>query len=409
MVGAERLGAIMAGPLDGVKVVDFSQVVSGPFCAMLLADQGADVIKVEPLAGPGDLIRGIVSYSKGGFPALYINNNRGKRCLGVDLTSDEGRQIALDLCKDADIVLQNFRPGAMTRLGLHYDAVVSVNPDVIYCSISGFGETGPYADRPSLDPVIQGLTGIISRQINPDIPFPDLVRNLIADKSTSLTAAQAISAALFARERGAGGQHIQIPMLDAAMYFFWNDGMMDQTVIDDDASDGFRVATAYRLTDCSDGKIVYFVANDAQRMSLFDALGRPEWGADARFVSMASLSEGDNYAAMGALVANRFLELTVGEALEALIEQQVPSGPILSAEEAIVDPQAVHNGTIQTFQHPAAGTIQAAKPAAHFSKTEVEMAKWFTARGENNAEILKSIGRTDEEIAALESQGFIGT
>ena len=110
-----------------------------------------------------------MSYSKGGFPALYINNNRGKRCLGVDLTSDEGRQIALDLCKDADIVLQNFRPGAMTRLGLHYDAVVSVNPDVIYCSISGFGETGPYADRPSLDPVIQGLTGIISRQINPDI------------------------------------------------------------------------------------------------------------------------------------------------------------------------------------------------------------------------------------------------
>ena len=123
----------------------------------------------------------------------------------------------------------------------------------------------------------------------------------------------------------------------------------------------------------------------------------------------ACLSEGDNYAAMGALVANRFLELTVGEALEALIEQQVPCGPILSAEEAIVDPQAVYNGTIQTFQHPAAGTIQAAKPAAHFSKTEVEMAKWFTARGENNAELLKSIGRTDEEIAALESQGFIGT
>jgi len=399
----------MPGPLDGLKVVDFSQVVSGPFCGMLLADQGADVIKVEPLTGPGDLIRGIVSFSKGGFPALFINNNRGKRCLGVDLTSDEGRQIALDLCKDADIVLQNFRPGAMTRLGLDYDAVATLNPDIIYCSISGFGDSGPYVDRPALDPVIQGLTGIISRQMNPEIPFPDLVRNLIADKSTSLTAAQAITAALFARERGAGGQHVQVPMLDAAMYFFWNDGMMDQTVIDDDASDGFLLATAYRLTDCLDGQLVYFVATDGMRTALFEALGHPEWGKDPRFASMAALSEGDNYAAMGALVAERFLQLTVDEALEALIEKEVPSGPILSAEEAIADAQAVHNGTVQTFQHPAAGTIQAAKPGAQFSKTKVELAAWFAARGENNAEILKSIGRTDEQIAALSAEGLIGT
>lgn len=400
---------MMAGPLAGIKVVDFSQVVSGPFCAMLLADQGADVIKVEPLTATGDLIRGIVSFSKGGFPALFINNNRGKQCLGVDLTSDEGRQIALDLCQEADIVLENFRPGAMTRLGLDYDAVAAINSDVIYCSISGFGPTGPYADRPSLDPVIQGLTGIASRQMNPEIPFPDLVRNIICDKSTSLTAAQAITAALFARERGEGGQQIEVPMLDAAMYFFWNDGMMDQTVIDDDASGGFLLATAYRLTDCSDGKIVYFVANDPQRMALFAALSHPEWGEDPRFLSMATLSEGDNYAAMGALVANRFSELTVDEALTALIEYDVPCGPILSAEEALNDAQVVHNGTVQTFQHPAAGTIQAAKPGAQFSKTTVEMAKWFKARGEDNADVLKSIGRTDEQIAALAAEGLIGT
>jgi len=399
----------MAGPLAGLKVVDFTQVVSGPFAAMLLADQGADVIKIEPLTGVGDLIRGLVSFAKGGFPALFINNNRGKRCLGLDLSSDEGRQIALDLCKDADVVMQNFRPGAMTRLGLDYEAVAAVNPEVIYCSISGFGSTGPYKDRPSLDPVIQGLTGIVSRQMNPEIPFPDLVRNLIADKSTSLTAAQAVTAALFARERGQGGQHVDVPMLDSAMYFFWNDGMMDQTVIDDDATGGFLLATAYRLTDCSDGKIVYFVANDAMRMALFDALGHPEWGDDPRFASMAALSEGDNYAAMGALVADRFLELTVKDALDALIAKDVPSGPILSAEEAITDVQAVHNGTVQTFQHPEAGTIQAAKPGATFSKTDVEMAKWFQSRGQENAEILKSIGRTDEQIAELESKGLIGT
>ena len=399
----------MAGPLTGIKVVDFSQVVSGPFCAMLLADQGAEVIKIEPLTGPGDMTRGIVSYMKGGFPALFINNNRGKQCLGLDLTRDEGRQIALDLCKDADIVLQNFRPGAMARLGLDYDSIVAINPDVIYCSISGFGETGPYSNRPSLDPVIQGLTGMVSRQMNPDIPFPDLVRNLICDKSTSLTAAQAITAALFARAMGQGGQHVEVPMLDAAMYFFWNDGMMDQTIIDEDASAGFLLATAYRLTDCSDGKIVYFVANDPMRMALFDALGHPEWGDDPRFASMAALSEGDNYAAMGALVADAFLGLTSEAALDALVEKQVPCGPILTAEEAIVHEQAVHNGTVQTFQHPEAGTIQAAKPGAQFSKTDVKLAETFSARGGDNAEILRSIGRTDEQIAALEADGHIGT
>jgi crotonobetainyl-CoA:carnitine CoA-transferase CaiB-like acyl-CoA transferase len=214
----------MPGPMDGYKIVDFSQVVSGPFATMLLADQGADVTKVEPLYGPGDVTR-LLAYAKGGMSAFYLNNNRGKRSIGLDLGSDEGRHIALDLCKEADVVVQNFRPGAMTRLGLDYDAVKVVNPNVIYCTISGFGPTGPYSDRPVLDPVIQGLTGIISRQMNPEIPFPDLVRNLYADKSSALTAAQAITAALLVRERSGEGQYVEIPMLDACMYFFWPDGM----------------------------------------------------------------------------------------------------------------------------------------------------------------------------------------
>ena len=399
----------MPGPLDGVKVVDFSQVVSGPFCGMLLADQGAEVIKIEPTSGVGDMIRGLASFAKGGFAALFINNNRGKKCVGLDLSQAEGREIALELCKDADVVLENFRPGAMTRLGLDYEAVAAINPDVIYCSISGFGSTGPYANRPSLDPVIQGLTGIVDRQMNPEIPFPDLVRNLIADKSTSFTAAQAISAALFARERGKGGQNIEVPMLDSAMYFFWNDGMMDQTVLDDDATGGWLLATVYRLTDCKDGKLVYFVASDAMRVALFNALGHPEWGEDPRFASMEALSQEGNFEAMGALVAERFLELTVDEALAALIEHEVPSGPILAAEAAIQDVQAVHNRTVRKFDHPEAGTIQGAHPAARFSKTDIEMAQWFSARGGDNAEVLASIGKSAEDIAALEAAGVIGS
>jgi len=399
----------MPGPLDGVKVVDFSQVVSGPFCGVVLADQGAEVIKVEPVTGVGDMIRGLVSFAKGGFAALFINNNRGKKCVALDLTGEEGRQIALELCKDADVVLENFRPGAMTRLGLDYEAVAAINPDVIYCSISGFGPTGPYANRPSLDPVIQGLTGIVDRQLNPDIPFPDLVRNLIADKSTSFTAAQAITAALFARSQGKGGQNIDVPMLDSAMYFFWNDGMMDQTVVDDDATGGWLLANVYRLTDCKDGKLVYFVASDAMRLNLFNALGHPEWGEDPRFSSMEALSETANFEAMGAMVEQRFLELTVEEALGSLIEHEVPSGPILTAEAAIKDAQAVHNKTVRTFQHPEAGTIQGAHPAPRFSKTTIEWAESFSARGADNAEVLTSLGKSPEEIAELASKGVIGT
>jgi len=153
-------------------------------------------------------------------------------------------------------------------------------------------------------------------------------------------------------------------MLDSAMYFFWNDGMMDQTVLDDDATGGWLLATVYRLTDCKDGKIVYFVASDAMRVALFNALGHPEWGEDPRFSSMEALADQANFEAMGQMVADRFAELTVEEALEGLLANEVPCGPILSAEDAINDVQAVHNGTVQKFEHPEAGLIQGAHPAA---------------------------------------------
>lgn len=392
--------------MDGYKIVDFSQVVSGPFATMLLADQGADVTKVEPLYGPGDVTR-LLAYAKGGMSAFYLNNNRGKRSLGMDLDSDEGRQIALDLCRDADVVVQNFRPGAMTRLGLDYDAIKAINPNVIYCSISGFGPTGPYADRPVLDPVIQGLTGIISRQMNPEIPFPDLVRNLYADKSSALTAAQAITAALLVRERSGEGQYVEIPMLDACMYFFWPDGMMDQTVIDDDASPGFLLSSIYSLTECSDGKIVYFVTSDPMRQALYDALGHPEWKADERFATMMAISNPENFQTLGVLLAEVFSTLTIEQALDALIAHDVPCGPILSADEAIADPQVVHNETLQVWQHPKAGSVRQPRPAARFEKTPASIAATASLRGADNDAILAELGRSADDIAALRDAGII--
>lgn len=399
----------MPGPLDGIKVVDFSQVVSGPLAAMLLGDQGADVVKVEPLDGVGDSLRAAASCAKGGVSALFLNNNRGKRSIGLDLSSDQGRQTALDLCATADIVVQNFRPGAMERLGLDYEAVKGVNSDIIYCSISGFGSTGPYSDRPILDPVIQGLTGIISRQFNPEIPFPDLVRNLISDKSSAFTAAQAITAALFARERFGVGQHIEVPMLDATMYFFWNDGMMDKTLIDDDAARGLRIGEVYRLTECADGKIVYYVNSGPMMRKLFDALGHPEWGEDPRFESLTALASDGNFEALGALIAEAFLAMTADEALDALIGYDVPCGPILDADQAIADPQLVHNKTLTTWDHPDAGTVQQPRPAARFSETPAAFREFASSREQDTDEILTEIGCSPEQIQALRDGGFAGS
>ncbi len=374
---------------------------------MLLADQGADVIKVEPLSANGDIVR-IPAFDKGGLGAFYLNNNRGKRSLALDLTGDEGTRIMLDLCKDADVFVQNFRPGAIERLGLGYDAVKAVNPDIVYVSISGFGPTGPYSDRPVLDPVIQALCAVVDRQVNPEIPFPDLIRNLFADKSTALTVSQAICAALFARERGAGGQLIEVPMVDACMYFFWPDGMMDKTVIDDDANGGLRLAQIYNLTECSDGKIVYFAASDPQRAGVFAACGHPEWGEDERFSTMQALAQNpENFQILGGMIADAFREMTVADAVAALVEADVPAGPILTAEEAIEDPQIQHNGTLMTWQHPDAGTIQQPVPAARFEKTPAAAGELGAHRGQHTHEILASLGHSPDDIAALHNAGVI--
>lgn len=398
----------MTGPLHGYSVVDLSQVVSGPLATMLLADQGAEVVKVEPVAGMGDVTR-LPAFQKNGISAFYLNNNRGKRSISVDTTTEDGRQIVLDLIARADVVVQNFRPGAVERLGIGYEDAKAVNPDVIYVSISGFGPDGPYAGRPVLDPVIQANCGVIARQLNPEIPFPDLVRNLMADKATALTVAQAVTAALLARERGHGGQHVQVPMLDACMYFFWPDGMMDHTLLDDDASGGILLSSVYNLTETADGKIVYFSANDKQRAGVFAAVGHPEWGDDPRFASTAALAaEPQNFVILGGMLAEAFRALDSETVLAALIEHDVPAAPVLSAEEAIVDAQVVHNETLVEWEHPHAGRVRQPRPAARFEVTPAELAASGALRGEHNDEILHDLGRTAAEIAALRESGVIG-
>src|SRR5713101_2664154 len=208
----------MPGPLNGFRIVDVTQMVSGPMATMMLADQGADVIKVEP-PGIGDLTRALAGRHRGMSPVFAIVN-RNKRSIVIDLKTARGLELLKQLVATADIFIQNFRPGAADRMGLGEEALRAVKPNLIYVSISGFGERGPYVHKRTYDPVIQALSGLASIQADPD-GRPRMMRVIVPDKVTALTAAQAMTAALLARERNGAGQHVRLAMLDAVIAFIW--------------------------------------------------------------------------------------------------------------------------------------------------------------------------------------------
>ena len=275
----------MSGPLEGIRIVDVSAIVSGPLAAMMLADQGADVVKVEPIE-LGDATRLPVNY-RAGMSALFANCNRGKRAMALDLKATAGREIVLDLIKQADVFIENWRPGAAERLGLGEDVLRELNQNLIYTSISGYGTSGPYRDRRVYDPVIQAYTGMIENQRNLDTGEIDLVRNIVADKATAYTVTQAVVAALFARERGSGGQRIDVAMLDATLAFFWPDGMMMHTLLGDGVEQPICMADVYRVWKTSDGDVIAFFQSTAELTGLAHALDRPDWLDDENFTDIA--------------------------------------------------------------------------------------------------------------------------
>ncbi len=396
----------MSGPLDGIKILDASAIVSGPLATMLLADQGADVIKLEP-TDVGDTLR-LSPFARGGMTSFYANCNRNKRAIAVNLASEDGLAIALKLVAESDVFVQNWRPGAADRLGLSDEALRRINPDLIYCSISGYGPDGPYSQRRVYDPIIQGLSGHTAVQVNPEVPIPDLVRNIVADKSSAYTAAQAITAALFARERGAGGQHIDVPMIDASLAFFWPDGMLAHTFAGDDKPSGLALYEVYKLSQTSDGHLIYFAATDKEMHGLFRALGHPEWAEDPRFGVAASRSNTDNAVALGEKIAEAMLGQTTDALLARMLEEDVPVGPVLNLDEVFNDPQVEHNNAILEFDHPTAGRYHQARPAARFAKTAQEPKRRMPPlHGEHTEEVLRELGYAEAELERLRGDNTI--
>ena len=386
----------MAGPLAGVRVLDLTGVVSGPFATMFLADQGADVLKVEPIGG--DITRrSRANVDKTGeFSALFISSNRGKRSLSIDMKTDAGRDVLGKLVREADVLVQNFRPGTMERLGLGPDQVRKNNPRLIYVSISGVGEDGPYAKKRVYDPIVQALSGFCDVQAQPVTNRPQMIRTIVADKTTAVYAAQAITAALYAREKSGQGQHIQVAMLDAMIAYLWPEGMMQYTVVGAEAAAADPNDRPELVFKTSYGYITAGTISDSEWQGFCRACGDPALATDARFATPAARSV--NATARINKMAEYISQHTTAEWLERLDAADVPCAPILRRGEIIHNEQVVARGLITEFDQPKVGRVRQPKPAARFEVNQAAIGGPAPRVGEHSREVLRDLGYDDAAI-----------
>jgi crotonobetainyl-CoA:carnitine CoA-transferase CaiB-like acyl-CoA transferase len=394
----------MPGPLHGYRILDLSAVVSGPYGTMILADQGADVIKVEP-PGSGDFTRSAGNRS-GGLSAAFLNNNRNKRSIVVDLRRPEGVEVVKRLARTMDVMVQNFRPGVVERLGVGEQAIRAVAPNIVYVSICGFGETGPFAGKPVYDPLIQALSGLASVQGGSDKERPRLVRTILPDKLTGITASQAITAALLARERTGQGQHVRLSMLEAIVAFLWSSDMGAQTFVGKDVSAQRAASFIDLIYATEDGFMSVAVMTNAQWSALANAVGRPEWLEDARFQTPALRDL--NIDARLELIQSELRGRTTAEWMEILDAAGVPAAPVLTRSEMISHPQIEAVGIYYENDHPVAGRLRQARNAARFSATTPEHRRGAPALGEHTDEVLAEAGLAPDEIAALRAAKVVG-
>jgi len=389
----------MAGPLAGVRVIDLTSVVSGPLATMFLADQGADVIKIEPLSG--DITRhSRQSISASGeFSALFVSSNRGKRSLALDLKRAEAGPIMRKLIATADVLVQNFRPGTMERLGLGEPALRARHPRLIYVSISGVGESGPYARKRVYDPIIQGLSGFADLQADPETRRPRMIRTIVADKTTAIFAAQAVTAALFARERTGEGQHIRLAMLDTMIAYLWPEAMTQYTVIGREANTDDPTARPELIFETADGYITVGTISDSEWKGFCAASERPDLQEDPRFSTPGGRAV--NATERILLMAEIIKERSSAEWLQRLETNDVPSAPVLRRGEVIANEQVAARELIAELDHQDIGRVRQPKPAARFDRTPAAIQGPAPRIGEHSAPILAELGLDAAEIERL--------
>jgi crotonobetainyl-CoA:carnitine CoA-transferase CaiB-like acyl-CoA transferase len=391
------------GPLAGIRIIDLTSMLSGPWATMILADQGADVIKVEE-PRLGDHTR---SYGnrRNGFSASFLNLNRNKRSVAIDLKTPQGVDLVKRLAAGADVLVQNFRPGVVERLGLDEPAIRKVAPAIVYVSINGFGETGPYAHKPVYDPIVQAFSGLTTVQAGSDRQRPRLIRTVLPDKLTAVTAAQAIAAALVGRLRSGKGQHVRLSMLDAVLAFLWASDMGAQTYVGEKVSARTAASFIDLIYETQDGFMTVAVMTNKEWAALTRALERPDWLEDQRFTTPALRDQ--NIDARLEMTQDVLKTRTTAHWLERLERDGVPCAPVLTRDQVIAHPQVLASGILMESDHPVAGRLRQTRTAARF-ETPTVVRHGAPRLGEHTHEVFAELGLSETEIAGLRSQGICG-
>jgi crotonobetainyl-CoA:carnitine CoA-transferase CaiB-like acyl-CoA transferase len=378
-------------------------MASGPLATSILADQGADVIKVEG-PGRGDGLR-TIGPSRGGMSAIFTSFNRNKRSLVVDLRDERGVAVLDRLVASADVVVQNFRPGAVERMGIGADRYRATNPDLIYVSISGFGEKGPMAQSAVYDSVMQAYSGVAMHQADLETGEPSFVRSVVCDKGTAIQTAQLITAALFARGQGRGGQHIKVSMLHASLAFLWPDGMQNFALLGDGVSAPLKKSALPMIRPTADGYITISYIQDREFQALCRTVGREDLIDDERFSTAGPRAS--NARPLQGLLEATLREYTTTELAKVLAEADVPFATIGDPETIHDDPQVIANDLLFEMDHPIAGRLRQPKPLGEFEGTPTEIRRGAPSYGEHSLEIADEAGLSRDEQRALIDAGIL--
>lgn len=392
-------------PLAGIRVLDIGTMLAGPWAAAMLADQGAEVFKIEA-PGIGDVMR-YVGPTRNGVSALFHSVNRGKRSLALDLKSAEGREVIHRLAAHTDVLIHNFRPGVAERLGVDYATLAAINPALVYVSVSGFGHSGPMADRPAYDNVIQAFTGVALSQAHAETGEPTQYYQIFADKITAMYAAQAISVALLARERGAGGQELRLAMVDAVASFMWPDVGGMALFREEGASPGLAVAKHVPLIKCRNGHAQAAPLNDAQFHGWCAAFGVDSSDPDVRTVADRN-RHGDKLQALAAAIYANARGMDVDEVVARLEAADVPCAKAHSLDELPAHPQMQANGLFVESEHPVAGRLLEPRSPVRFGGTPTGCGFPSAALGQHSDEILRELGFDANTVAGWREKGVIG-
>ena len=386
----------MSGPFKGVRVLELTSTVSGPFAGMMLADQGAEVIKIEP-PGIGDLAR-FMGTIKDGMGAMFSTLNRNKKCICLDFKNEEDLSVLMQLVSTADVLIENYRPGIVKKLGIDYETLKKIKPDLIYCSISGYGQSGPYKEKKVYDPLIQGTVGIPHAQ---NSEFPELIRTIIYDKVTGLTSAQAISAALYQKANGEGGQYLPVSMMESALYYNWPDLMMNHTFEEGGINLG-ELADLFEVYETIDGGVVLIIIANDEVFTKFCEVFSLSLHQDEKYNNLVSRIVNKEELTKE---INKITRNLSSKELEDKMDNEGISASICNdLNEVHLDPQVIEQGSIVEIDHPELGKMRMPKPPANLKGQKEFPRTLAPILGFDNRQILEELKIDNDIIDRMEER-----